>query len=57
MRQTVAYLSGSLVLCTFFVSLAGQAQGAEKVAPALDFKMTSLDGKPVTCRSTRARSC
>ena len=47
MRQTVAYLSGSLALCAFFVSLAGQAQGAEKVAPALDFKMTSLDGKPV----------
>ncbi|HEY4313012.1 MAG TPA: glutathione peroxidase [Pirellulales bacterium] len=47
MRQTVALLGGALVVGSFVVSLAGQAQGAEAVAPALNFQMKSLDGKPV----------
>jgi glutathione peroxidase len=47
MRRLIASLIASLAALVFVVSPAGLAQGAEKVAPALDFQMKSLDGKPV----------
>jgi len=47
MRRTIVALVAPAALVAFVVSLAGQAQGAEKVASALSFQMKSLGGKPV----------
>ena len=47
MRRTIVALVAPVALMAFAVSLAGLAQGAEKVASALSYQMKSLDGKPV----------
>jgi glutathione peroxidase len=47
MHRTITSLTASLAAVALVVLTADLAQGAEKVAPALDFKMKSLDGKPV----------
>ncbi|HEY1602333.1 MAG TPA: glutathione peroxidase [Pirellulales bacterium] len=47
MPRTIALSAALLVAFAIVVAPAGQVQGVEKVAPALDFQMKSLDGKPV----------
>jgi glutathione peroxidase len=47
MPRTIALSTALLVAFAIVVAPAGLVQGVEKVAPALDFQMKSLDGKPV----------
>jgi glutathione peroxidase len=47
MRRTILALVAPVALVAVVVSFACQAQGAEKVASALNFQMKSLDGKPI----------
>jgi len=47
MFRNIALLTASVVALVFIVAPASVAEGAEKVASALNFQMKSLDGKPV----------
>ena len=47
MRKTLSHLTGTLAAVAIVALASGLAQGAEKVAPALNFQMKSLNGKPV----------
>ena len=47
MRKTLSHVTGMLAAVAIVALASGLAQGAEKVAPALNFQMKSLDGKPI----------
>ncbi|HVU87409.1 MAG TPA: glutathione peroxidase [Pirellulales bacterium] len=47
MRKTLSHLTGTLAAVAIVALASGLAQGAENVAPALNFQMKSLNGKPV----------